>query len=139
MTHLDEKAVEAAWDTLPQGSTLISRKAFRCAIRAYLSALPYSPVGDLVDATMQSIAQQCMDEQLFLGTVNAREVIRKHIESTLTTLSTRNAELEREVKRLRDLLQEIEDSADLTAAMSGHLYDRLIDALSTSPQGGEHE
>lgn len=46
---LDEKALEAAWDTLPKGSTLISRKAFRCAIRAYLSALPSSPVSELVD------------------------------------------------------------------------------------------
>lgn len=50
-------------------------------------------VSKLVDSTMDRIIQECKTEGWFLGTVNAREVIRKHIARSLTDLEAENAGL----------------------------------------------
>lgn len=60
--------------------------------------------------------------------------------TTLTTLSTHNAELEREVKRLMEAMQKIIDAPLIDHSNPNNNPVSIArDALSTSPQGGEHE
>lgn len=124
MTQIDDKALEAAvlahdkeeaamrgepdpWaDERPEDEFADRKAAMAEAIRAYLTAVS-TDVSGLVVSTMDRIIQECETERWFLGTVNAREVIRKHIARSLTDLEAENARLKAEVERLRELASEL--------------------------------
>lgn len=169
MTHLDEKALEAAHEQPGTNHEGI--------IRAYLSSLPSSPVSELVER-LSAHARKLAQDRHYGG--DGTILLVSEAASTLPTLSTRNAELEREVKRLREAQQwqpiETAPKDGLVDIWIDHgdgtgvrrcdcYYDRICDewrtsrpsgrlltikarhvtnwmsppALSTSPQGGEHE
>lgn len=125
---LDEKALAAA-RLLPIGSERHE------VIRAYLSSLTPSPVGDLVDATMERIVQECETEKWFLGTVNARAVIRKHIAASLTSLSAEVARERVENERLRKF---VETARDYAREIGDDAMYEDADAALSAPKGGEH-
>lgn len=174
---LDEKALAAkAWADLEfaasaTGALEVARVTLPIEkVRALVnerSALPSSPVSDLVEALMEWSKPDTGSHDAGV------QLVCEQAASTLTTLSTRNAELEREVKRLRDVnqWQPIEtapkDGTEIIARRSRRFIafscwwqdgewlhydhdDGLISyrpnewmpfpaALPTSPQGGEHE
>lgn len=100
-------------------------------------ALPSSPVSDLVERLRSW--DHCWPAPWLENAVSEAA-------TALTSLSTRNAELEREVKRLREALEFYADTSKYPAPFTGGLGELYYDcgqiarsALSTSPQGGEHE
>lgn len=103
---------------------------------AGLSALPSSPVSELVGRLRRSHLEY--SDGVPVGYGEPVNPDGPEAADVLTTLSTHNAELEREVKRLREALDEID-----RRYRNGANADTLVllarkAALSTSPQGGEH-
>lgn len=174
MTHLDEKTLAAkAWADLEfaasaTGALEVANVTLPIEkVRALVnerSALPSSPVSELVDVT-QPIDDIYVRDGFcdWADVANARDEVRNLHASTLTTLSTRNAELEREVKRLREALTPfaeagrivddqrpdasdavpfsvmVDEEDNSVASLTWGNLRAASDALSTSPQGGEHE
>ena len=152
MTHPDEKALAAkAWADLEMaasatGALEVARITLPIEkVRALVnerSALPSSPVSEWT-AHLERVASSLEKNGFSLEAEDCQA-----LSSTLTTLSTRNAELEREVNRLREAVNSVAETGRI---VSGGIrrpakYIRidaasfsLCYALSTSPQGGEHE
>lgn len=141
---LDEKALEAALhDYQEDAGRNAVKSGLEAAIRAYLSAVPSSPVSEMVERLRSW--DHCWPAPWLENAVSEAA-------STLTTLSTRNAELEREVKRLREAVDLLETANSLRRNSMGDVnYDTFYDgpsveeledqahALSTSPQGADYE
>lgn len=76
--------------------------------RAYLEATHPPAQGDyaeLVDRTMGSIVTDCEKQKIFLGTVNAREIIHKHVATTITSLSAKLQETETQLAEANKALE----------------------------------
>ena len=160
MTHLDEKALEL---TAPLSMSMFATQRHmmeqliedREALRVAISALPSSPVSELVDRFCEELREKAIDE---IVVYPSDWIIAKKIRDIALTLSAKNAELEREVKRLREALTPFATEADELAvgvaddcvyALPRHPDLGLSDfdvgslraarrALSTSPQGADH-
>lgn len=105
---LDEKALEAATAAVHFASDEADAiELAETAIRAYLSAVPSSPVSELVDVT-QPIDDIYVRDGFcdWADVANARDEVRNLHTTALTTLSARNAELERGIDRLAAYIME---------------------------------